>query len=263
MKHVVMFSGGAGSWAAAKRVAETHGTESLTLLFTDTRMEDADLYRFIEEAADNVGAPLTTIAEGRSPWHVFFDERFLGNSLRDPCSKILKRQFADKWLKENCDPADTTIYVGIDWSEEHRYTRLRDLRALDGWRYEAPMCSAPFLDKGQVLAWMQREGLAPPRLYAMGFSHNNCGGFCVKAGQGHFANLLRHLPDVYQHHEDMEQAIRTYLGKNVSVLTDRSGDGEKKPLTLKDFRIRIERGTQIDAFDIGGCGCFVSEPEAA
>ena len=51
MKHVVMFSGGAGSWAAAKRVAERHGTADLTLLFTDTLMEDEDLYRFLHEAA--------------------------------------------------------------------------------------------------------------------------------------------------------------------------------------------------------------------
>ena len=32
---VVMFSGGIGSWAAAKRVAEAHGTDDLVLLFAD------------------------------------------------------------------------------------------------------------------------------------------------------------------------------------------------------------------------------------
>lgn len=56
MKHVVMFSGGAGSWAAAKRVAERHGTADLTLLFTDTLMEDEDLYRFLHEAAAAVSS---------------------------------------------------------------------------------------------------------------------------------------------------------------------------------------------------------------
>ena len=29
VKHVVMFSGGVGSWAAAKRVAQTWGTDDL------------------------------------------------------------------------------------------------------------------------------------------------------------------------------------------------------------------------------------------
>lgn len=38
--HVVMFSGGAGSWATAKRVAERHGTEGLVLLFADTTEQE-------------------------------------------------------------------------------------------------------------------------------------------------------------------------------------------------------------------------------
>lgn len=259
MKHVVMFSGGNGSWAAAKRVAEKHGTADMVLLFTDTRMEDEDLYRFIKEAAANVGVPLTTITEGRNPWHVFFDERFLGNSRADPCSKILKRQMAANWLIANCDPADTICYVGVDWTEEHRYTRLRDRRAAEGWRYEAPMCDAPYLSKRDVTAWIGREGLVQGRLYGMGFAHDNCGGFCIKAGQGHYANLLQKLPKRYAKHENMEQAFITFIGKPVSILTDRSGDGKKKLLTLKDLRIRIESGGQIDAFEIGGCGCFMDD----
>ncbi len=49
--HVVMFSGGAGSWAAAKRIA----ARPLTLLFADTLIEDGDLYRFLDDAAADVG----------------------------------------------------------------------------------------------------------------------------------------------------------------------------------------------------------------
>lgn len=258
-KHVVMFSGGVGSWAAAKRVADRYSPESITLLFTDTRMEDRDLYRFLDEAAANVGAPLVRLTEGRNPWHVFFDERLLGNSSKDPCSKLLKRQIADRWLIENCDPANTVVYVGIDWSEEHRFTGLRDRRAADGWRYEAPLCEAPYISKADMMTWLKQEGIEAPRLYTLGFSHNNCGGFCVKAGQGHFANLLRTMPKRYAKHEALEQAIRVYLGKDVSILTDRSGDGEKKPMTLRELRLRIESGAQVDMFDQGGCGCFVEE----
>ena len=43
IKHLVMFSGGVGSWAAAKRVVERHGTEGVVLLFADTLIEDEDL----------------------------------------------------------------------------------------------------------------------------------------------------------------------------------------------------------------------------
>lgn len=257
-RHVVMFSGGKGSWAAAKRVAERHGTDNLTLLFCDTRMEDEDLYRFVREAAVNVGGELVTLTEGRTPWEVFRDERFLTHAA-DPCSKILKRQIADRWFAEHCDPASCVRYVGIDWTEEHRFTRLRD--RLAPWRVEAPLCEAPYLAPDEVLTWMAREGLRPPRLYAMGFAHNNCGGFCIKAGHGHFATLLRELPERFAWHEEQERQLRLTLGPSAAILRDRTG-GTTRPLTLREFRERIEAGHQPDLFDIGGCGCFV-DTEAA
>lgn len=257
MKRVVMFSGGVGSWAAAKRVAETHGTTDLVLLFTDTKSEDADTYRFLYEAAANVGGHLEVIADGRTIWDVFRDKRYLGNTRADPCSRILKRELADKWLLEHCDPADTVVYVGIDWTEVHRYDRLREIRAADGWRYEAPLCDPPLLDKGDLHEWATREGLRQQRLYVLGMPHANCGGGCIKMGMGGFARLLAAWPSRFKEWEDNEQSIRDHLGRqDVSILRDRSG-GVVTPITLRELRLRIEDGKQVDLFDVGGCGCFV------
>lgn len=256
MHHVVMFSGGIGSWAAAKRVAAKHGTDSLTLLFTDTRVEDPDLYRFLEEGAANVGGRFVRLAEGRTIWEVFRDERFLGNHRVDPCSKILKRQMADRWLEAHCDPANTTIHVGIDWTEEHRFTRLAERRR--PWQYAAPLCEAPYVTKLDLLDALKREGIRPPRLYELGFAHNNCGGGCVKAGIGHFAHLHRTLPEVYADWERNEEALRAELGPKAAILNDRRG-GVRRPLPLAELRQRIEAGGQVDIFAIGGCGCFVDE----
>lgn len=259
MTHVVTFSGGVSSWGAAKRVVERYGTQNVRLLFADTRMEDEDTYRFLIEAAANVGAPLCVVADGRTPWGVMFDEGFLGNSRMDPCSRILKRELIDRWLTENCDRPMTSIYVGIDWTEEHRYTKLRDIRRAEGWYYYAPLCEPPYVSKDDLLAELKAAGIRPPRLYELGFSHNNCGGFCVKAGQGHFARLLQTMPDRYALHEENEERLRLQIGKDVSMLTDRTGDGRKKPLTLRRLRERIQSGAQVDAFDVGGCGCFAGE----
>jgi hypothetical protein len=258
---VVMFSGGIGSWAAAKRVAERYGTERLTLLFTDTRMEDEDLYRFLDEAAANVGGKLVKLTDGRSVWELFFAERMMGNSRADLCSRILKRELADNWVAEHCEPADTVIYVGIDWSEKHRIDRLAELKK--PWRYEAPLTEPPYLTKSDLLLALQAEGIKPPRLYSMGFAHNNCGGFCVKAGFGHFANLLRSMPERYAYHEAKEQEFRQMLGRSdISILKRQPNRIKGKragyvPVTLKQLREEIEAGGQVDLFDIGGCGCFV------
>jgi len=122
IKHVVMFSGGVCSWAAAKRVVERHGKEGVVLLFADTKMEDEDLYRFLDEAAENVGVPMVKIEDGRNPWEVMRDAKIIGNSRVDPCSSVLKRKLLNKWRDANCDPATTTIHLGnvarrLQWSQ--------------------------------------------------------------------------------------------------------------------------------------------------
>jgi 3'-phosphoadenosine 5'-phosphosulfate sulfotransferase (PAPS reductase)/FAD synthetase len=119
-RHIVQFSGGIGSFAAALRVAAAHGLDDLVLLTADTRVEDADLWRFAEQAADYIGVPLTVVADGRTPFEVFADQRFLGNSRLAPCSIHLKQRPCRQLLREHTDPADTILYVGIDGSEQHR-----------------------------------------------------------------------------------------------------------------------------------------------
>lgn len=259
MRHVVMFSGGVGSWAAAKRVVAQHGVKGVVLLFADTLIEDEDLYRFLEEGSKNIGAPLVRIAEGRTPWQVYKDERFLGNSRVDPCSKLLKRKPSESWLRQNCIQQETTVYLGIDWTEAHRFERAKSSQEKQGWNYEAPLCDPPYLSRKQIFELLKAESIEPPRLYGLGFSHNNCGGFCCKAGQGHFANLLRHLPERFTAHEEEEQRVRRLLNRDVAMMVDRSGGGRRRPLTMRSLRLRIESGGEVDKHEVGGCGCMVEE----
>lgn len=252
-----MFSGGIGSWAAAKRVAERHGTSELHLLFTDTKIEDDDLYRFLPEAAANVGGTLHRLADGRTPWDVFEDVRFLGNTRAAPCSHILKQRVARSWVESHCTPGDTVLYVGIDWTESHRLEGARK-----GWapyRVEAPLCEEPYLTKQDFLTALEREGIQPPRLYGMGFAHNNCGGGCVRSGQAQFALLYEKLPDTFADWRAGEDRLRNFLGKDVAILRDRRG-GETKPLPLHEFEKRITP-RDYDEFEFGGCGCFLDSED--
>jgi len=252
-KHVVMMSGGIGSWAAAKRVAEKHGTDDLVMLFADTMMEDEDLYRFIHEAAINIGGELVIIKDGRTPWEAFKSARFIGNSRIDPCSKLLKRDVLNKWRDDNCDPNHTTIYIGIDWTESHRFQRM--LNYVGEWDYQAPMLEAPFITKSEMLEMLDAEGIKRPRLYEMGFAHNNCGGFCCKAGHSHFRLLLRTMPERFAWHEEQERILRAQ-GINGTILTSRV-NGTKKLLTLEEFRLREENSPELFEEDdlAKGCGC--------
>jgi hypothetical protein len=249
MQHVVFFSGGISSWGAAKRVAEQYGTDNLILLFSDTKMEDEDLYRFLDEAAVNVGGTLVKIADGRTPWEVFRDVKFLGNSRIDPCSRILKRELSKKWIVKNCKVEETVLYLGIDWTEQHRYERAK--KHWEPWVLKAPLCEEPIIGKDKLFEILEQEGIRKPRLYEMGMYHNNCGGFCVKAGQGHFAKLMETMPELYKFHEEKEEELRKELGKDVSILVR-----DRKPLTLRQFRKDVEKKFPYDKFEFGGCGCF-------
>jgi hypothetical protein len=260
VKHVNMNSGGRSSWLAGELVAAKHGTADLTHLFADPLIEDEDLYLFLREGVKHTGGTLVMVADGRTPWDVYRDERFIGNNRAAPCSKLLKQKVCRRWVEQNCDPADTTLYVGIAWDEAHRVPDIR--AAWAPWRVEFPLCEPPLLPMGED-AWKERlvaAGLKMPRLYEHGFPHNNCGGFCCRAGQAQFKRLLEVFPERYAWHERKEQELREYLEKDVSILRDRRG-GETKSLTLVEFRERVEKGAPCDPFDAywGGCGCFTEE----
>lgn len=268
MLHVNMISGGGPSWAAGKWVAKHHGTDRLIHLFADTLWEDADLYRFLPEAVANIGGKLVRLCEGRAPWELFRDAGMIGNTRADLCSRALKREPLARWCEANCDPADTTFYIGYLWFERKRFEGgrgkpgLRERMAAKGWRYEAPLIYEPQpLSKADILAWMEREGLTPPVLYDEGFPNNNCAGRCVKQGQAGWAHLLKVRPESFAEVERLENEQRARLGKDVAMLRDRRG-GKTVALPLTVLRERIERGEGCARLDFGEpCQCLFPDQE--
>lgn len=302
-KHIVFNSGGIGSWSALCRVIERHGPGSVVNLFTDTLIEDRDLYRFLIEttaAALDLDRPTELLrrcseipdihteadvecrkkllpeiaeeamrlipgfiwlADGRTPWDVFFDEKYLGNSRLAHCSHNLKQDVADRYVRTNYNPEDCVLYLGIDWTEDHR--KAAPIANWAPYRVEFPMCEEPYVDKSDMLADLDSLGIARPRLYGLGFAHNNCGGFCVRGGHGHFTNLYERFREQYAYHESKEEEFRATLGKSVSMMKKerRVGPDKKRtsfPYTMRQLREDITVGAKVDRLDLGGCGCFVS-----
>lgn len=249
-----MFSGGIGSYMAAKRVVEDVGKENVILLFSDTKTEDEDLYRFINDTKNKLDVELITVADGRDIWQVAKDVKYLPNSRIAQCSHVLKQKVSRKWIKNNYGLDECILYLGIDWTEKHRTVNIQK----NWYPYNVmfPMCNAPYLDRSEMLEELKKDGIEVPRLYELGFSHNNCGGFCFRAGIGHFKNLLDKMPERYKYHEEMEQELIKYLknDKQISILT-RTRNGVKENVTLKQLR-EENNFTQLELFDIGGCGCF-------
>jgi hypothetical protein len=258
---LVQFSTGAGSAEVAWRVVDQHGAENVVLLTADTRVEDPDNWRFAREVADRLGCRWTVLTDGRSPMQVGREHRIVPNNRMAVCSRVLKRDLLRKHMDEHYDPVESVVYLGFDWTEEHRLDAARP--HWEPWNVDAPLTRPPYLWKPALLDLFRQRGIEPPRLYAQGFSHANCGGGCVRGGQAQWELLLRVNRSRYLEWESEEERTRAELGKDVSILRDRRG-GPVRPLTLRRFREQLDDAPGLfDTQDWGACGCFMIEEESA
>lgn len=255
MKYIVNVSGGWSSYEALCRTVDKHGREDTVPVFADTQKEDADLHRFLRDQERLLGVTIVRLSDGRTPFEVVRDERMITIRGMAKCSILLKHDVIDNWIAERYASPYLRIF-GMDWTEQGRMDRLRErLAPIPVW---FPLAEPPYVTKEIVFAKLRSVGVEPPRLYEMGFKHNNCGGMCIKAGQAHWAHLLKMLPDRYAEAEAEEESFRQYVGKDVSILKDRSNK-QSKPLTLRAFRERLQCGGSHNG-DWGMCGCYVQLP---
>jgi len=254
MTYQISFSGGYGS-AVSALIALEQGLD-FNLIFADTLIEDEDLYRFNDDVARACGKQVIHLTDGRTPWDVYIDNRWIGNTRTAHCSTELKTKPVRAWLDANANPDDPLV-LGMDISELDRIKR-----AAKNW---APRPVVSLINKHKVWRpdWpnmLARHGIEPPRLYALGYEHNNCGGFCCKAGLIQFERLYRTNPARYKHHEkEMERAMDA-IGDTAKPFLRQDYRGETQYLTLKDFREGLEAKTmELPMFDDSGCGCFTDE----
>lgn len=241
MRHLVFYSGGLASWRVAYDLHQQG--KDVHLLFTDTYIEDKDLYRFLLEGmqiiygidltfelnqVDKLPEPyedmrkrkevlhqisVTVMAacnkinwsgdNGNDVWDVFNNKNYLGNSRIAPCSQVIKQQLAKRIVKGKYDPDDTTLYLGIGWDEIHRASKPKEHWA--PYDVVMPLMEEPYYTNDDHIDLLNSLGVRVPRLYGQKFAHNNCGGFCVRGGHGHFANLLANNPALYAYHEERER----------------------------------------------------------
>lgn len=239
VSHVVLFSGGLASFEMADRVISEYGRDSVRLWFFDTFVEDDGLYRFLDRCEEVLDTGIERIADGRHPWQVFRDERFIGNSRVPLCNRVLKRELLERLLSAQFPDKSVVLHFGYEWSERSRMLKAEEKWKANGYQVDFPLRRLPLLSSEDLKVLVQRAGIEIPRLYGLGFRHNNCGGACVQAGVGQWALLWRVFPERYRWHEEQEQMTRDYLGKDVAVLRDRTG-GQTRPLTLRELRSRLE-----------------------
>jgi hypothetical protein len=271
--HIIFFSGGKSSFAVAHLIKEKNPNDNILLYFNDTLWEDEDLYRFIYEASDKLKLPMLIHGEGRTPLEIMEKDNFLYNSRVANCSLILKARVAKRYLKKGEKPKiekwhnkqylknenfrdNPILYFGISFTEIHRKEAIvRNWKPFD---VEMPLITE-YVDVDKLLYEYKIE---IPRLYKMGFAHNNCKGRCIKGGQGHWIHLLKNDYKSFSEMRDFELKMNEQINnyKNTKNVKYSFLKKKGKPYWLKeleeDFRSKPQ---QLDIFDFGGCGCFIDE----
>jgi len=252
VKYWISFSGGLGSGISAL-VAHEMGLD-FDLVFADTLIEDGDLYRFNLDIARAVGKEIVTLTDGRTPWDVFADKKWIGNTRTAHCSTELKTKPVKAYLAENAKEGDVMV-LGMDWSEMDRLER-----AQKHWSMPVVSILNDFnIGRDKFDGLLEKYGIEKPRLYKLGFLHNNCGGFCCKAGQAQFKMLLDRFPERYKWHEEQMIIATDKIGETARPFLRVTINKQLNYLTLKEFRQHVTEGKQVDMFSESGCGCFTDE----
>jgi hypothetical protein len=260
-RHLVQFSTGMSSAEVAWRLVAEHGPEDVICLTADTLKEDEDNWRFGGEVVNRLGCEWVKLTDGRTPMQLGRDHRMIPSDRMPACSASLKRKVIRAWCKASYDPAESIMYLGYDWSEPGRVEANR--RRQRPWPTIYPLTQPPFPGPLDVL--FRSRGIDPPRLYAYGFPHANCGGACVRGGLDQWRLLLAVNRPRYLEWEAEEEESRRQVGDH-AILADRTGPGPRRPLPLRVLREREDaRGEVLFSVegDWGACGCEMPGDEDA
>lgn len=247
MKYVVSVSGGLGSYEALKRCLAAKGRDNTVAVFADVGRikkggetvsgEDDDLYRFLDDIERLLDFPITRIKSDKYTdiWDVFFKQRMLGSTLRDPCSRWMKRQVIRDWQVSNFGKINVMTVLGLGWQEAGR---ISEFKAVFGDLCWFPMCEEPFITNEDIIADLLARGIAPSRSYALGFAHDNCGGFCVKMGLYQCFLLWQHRRARWMFAEEMEHKFLCYIERtDISIFRHKG-----VPVTMRYLRGLFEGG---------------------
>ena len=124
MKHIVSISGGTSSAVAADRVINRYGKDNTILWFADTKWEDEDLYRFLEDLEKYWAMTITRHVHGMNPLEISAKHKMIPNDRMVKCSFALKIDPFKRWIKTLDKPI--TVHIGLDWSEQHRMKAPKD-----------------------------------------------------------------------------------------------------------------------------------------
>lgn len=212
MKHICLFSGGAGSAYMSWLVVQEHPQDTV-LLFNQTFSEHPDADRFRKQVAEYIGLPITQISDGRDIWELIDDNHCLPSSLIPFCSRILKQEVSEKYYQTLTE--DFTLYIGYDVHEGRRIQKQTARIEHSGRKVKYPLMENGLSNDAVKSIIKDEWKICLPEPYKY-LRHNNCIP-CFKGGVSHFKRVWKYYPEYFQKAVDKEIAIGNTVFKDQSL----------------------------------------------
>ena len=195
---VVWFSCGAASAVAGKFAVKKY--ENCEIVYCDTGGEHESNKKFLKDCEKWIGKNITILKNEKYEDHfdVFEKEKYLYGNFGARCTLELKKKLRIKYQK----PDDTHIF-GYTLDEKNRAEKFEthNPELFVDW-----ILIENGVSKENCLGILWQSGIKLPKMYDLGYNHNNCIG-CIKGGMGYWNKIRKDFPEYYDRMSKIERKI--------------------------------------------------------
>ena len=250
-QEIVFYSYGICSAYIACRLQDECGKP--ICLFSDTKREDEDTYRFGQEVVQRWGLNLQEASHGGDLWDWFAEHNMIPARQLSPCSlhfKILpSRAYLHEHFESQGIPA--VVSVGYDITEQSRVDKF-----LAHWDFKHIAVRFPLLEWGvskqQCFGYFAQHGITPPRIYKH-FRNANCLP-CKNFRKPDWIALAYHFPEKFAEAASFEMKEDLRWMQDGPTLIELALSEE---VPTRKGRRKLEGAEPAFSFDMGCDRCAI------
>lgn len=221
-------------------------------VFSDTKREDKDTYRFGEEVAAKFGLRVVDASDGRDLWDVFRQWKMIPARQLAACSVTMKIIPSQAFLSglDNQGIAGWVAY-GYDCDEQDRSDRTIELWPFKNLRPCFPLQEWG-VSKAQCFGFFAEQGIATPRVYQW-LNNANCVP-CKNWRENDWKACAYHMPEVFAEAREFEAETGLRWMQDGPLLKDLEIPDRKPD---RKGRKKLAMAEPAFSFDMGCDRCAV------
>jgi len=232
---------GGGSAVATMYAVKKY--ENCEVVYCDTGGEHPSNHKFLLDIQKEIGKKITILKNDKYKDHfdVFEKTRYLNGIKGARCTTELKKKLRIKYQR----PDDIHIF-GYTLEEKNRAERFESFNPelkVDWVLIEKG------ITKENCLGILWQKGIKLPKMYDLGYNHNNCIG-CVKGGMGYWNQIRKDFPEHFKKMSEIERKINHSIFRDketnkriwLDELPEDAGNFTKEPPITCDLSCGLALG---------------------